>query len=380
MSTGSTKQTATELSILLEKEFSAAPVNVKAQSIEKALMSGIDKFQASLPDNLKPEAERFIRRAIIYYQTAEPKQKLHEATPVSFMMAVLEAAEIGLPLDGRLCYAIVYNNKKIDANGKEFYVNEAQCMPDYKGLVAVAKRTGAIKDIYAEIVCEKDRFDFERTESIDRMSHSYPLLGDRGNVMGCYAKVQLPSRDWRFEIMRRQDIDAIRGKSKAANNGPWKNEESSDWKEMAKKAVIKRILKGFMDDPGLSRAIELDDRATGYLPEHMEVQDTRSKTERLTERFAGSLDDRRQTTPTAAREDVHPDYAGVPSSEASETRQNASQELPGEVSDLIGKINRAKSVSAVQALLEEWDTIMETYGGSTNHVADAFARAETRLK
>lgn len=306
MSTATTQPKSTEIAILLNKALDQAPQGVVAQGIEKALASNIAKFRDTLPTQLRSEAERFVRRAIIYYQTAEPKTKLHLCTPQSFIMCVLEAAEIGLPLDGKLCHAIAYNNKKQDAKGKDYWEHEATCMPDYKGLIAVAKRagTGTVKDIYAEIVCENDDFTFERTESVDKLSHTYPLFGDRGKVVGCYAKVQLPNGSWRFEILRRSDIDQIRGKSKAATSGPWKDEESSDWNEMAKKTGIKRILKGFMDDPGVARAMELDDRAIGYITEEP-PQDTRPKIDRLAERLLGTGDDRRECAPTSERPNVH---------------------------------------------------------------------------
>jgi recombination protein RecT len=252
-----------ELSVLLDQVLAASPLSVVAQSIENTLLNNVEKIRTALPSYFNGEAERLVRRAIIYYQNADPKTKLHLATPQSFMMCVIKAAEIGLPLDGRLCHAVVFNNKKI-VNKVETWVSEATCMPDYKGLIAVAKRTGTIADIFAEIVCEKDEFSFRRTEGVDKLDHTYSMTESRGAVIGCYGKVMLPSGAWRFEIMRRDDIDSIRGKSKAAAFGPWKEVESNDWREMAKKSVLKRMLKGFADDPGLMRALELDDESTGY--------------------------------------------------------------------------------------------------------------------
>lgn len=252
-----------ELSVLLDQVLAASPLSVVAQSIEHTLLKNVEKIRTALPSYFNGEAERLVRRAIIYYQNADPKTKLHLATPQSFMMCVIKAAEIGLPLDGRLCHAVVFNNKKI-VNKVETWVSEATCMPDYKGLIAVAKRTGTIADIFAEIVCEKDEFSFRRTEGTDKLDHSFSMTEPRGAVIGCYGKVLLPSGTWRFEIMRRDDLDAIRAKSKAAAFGPWKELESADWREMAKKSVLKRMLKGFADDPGLMRAVELDDEASGY--------------------------------------------------------------------------------------------------------------------
>lgn len=335
-----------------------------SREIEKTVLTGIEKFRDTLPLQYRNDAERFVRRAIIYYQTAEPKHKLHLATMQSFIMCMFEAAEIGLALDGRLAYAIVYNNKKKDTGGREYWEHEAQFMPDYKGLIAVAKR-GLIEDIYAEIVCENDKFSFERTESVDKLSHSYDLFGDRGIVVGCYAKVKAPNVDWRFEILRRSDIDEIRGKSKAAESGPWKTEESSDWREMTKKTAIKRILKGFMDDPTISRAIELDDKAVGYSQEFLGqsmrgITDERGKIQTPFE-FA-SADDRREFVP--AKTDAHPEMKTAPKQqEQREPESGGTVEDKSRFSDaataLIQSLIKVNTTKGLQMRADRWNAIKE---------------------
>jgi recombinational DNA repair protein RecT len=51
------------------------------------------------------------------------------------------------------------------------------------------------------------------------------------------------------------ELNRIRQKSKAKDSGPW----VTDTNEMRKKTVLKRALKLYCDDPGLTRALEFDD-------------------------------------------------------------------------------------------------------------------------
>lgn len=262
---------------LLEKAIDSTPLNKRIKGMERVLLSeeSQKKIRASMPSNFKGEAERLIRRAIVYFQTND---KLDEATPQSLMMCVIKSAEMGLPLDGRLCHAVVYNNKYKDANGKEYWAKEASTSPDYRGLIAVAKRTGLIDDIYAEVVCEGDEFRWHRTHDKDEMFHSFDLMeSPREKTIGVYSKVKPRNAEWRYELMTLKAILDIRNKSKAKDFGPWKVLDSSDWRQMAKKTVLRRVLNLFCEDPGLAAALDADDREytledAGLVPEQPKRQ------------------------------------------------------------------------------------------------------------
>ena len=70
------------------------------------------------------------------------------------------------------------------------------------------------------------------------------------------------SNGWnRADWMPLVDVQSIRQRSKAKNDGPW----VTDPGEMMKKSGLKRLLKTFSDDPGLLLALERDD-ANGSVP------------------------------------------------------------------------------------------------------------------
>jgi recombination protein RecT len=61
-----------------------------------------------------------------------------------------------------------------------------------------------------------------------------------------------------FDIMVKSEVDKIRRRSRAADDGPW----VTDYEEMARKTVVKRLSKYLPLKPGdkLAQAIEIDNR------------------------------------------------------------------------------------------------------------------------
>lgn len=237
---------------LLERVMAMTPVK-KFKAIDEALKARIDQIEDLLPDMMKGQGDRLAKRAIL---TLSRKGDLKDVTATSFVRCVLEAAEFGLAIDGRLAHAVVFNNKlKID--GKDVWQAEAQLMIDYKGILAVARRTKLIVDCWARLVCEKDEFSLEERDGASHYAH-VPALSMPGATIGAYAVVKLPEGNWRHEWMSIVDLNAIRGRSKSFSKGggPWKTDPG----EMQKKTVIRRLLKMYGDDPAIIRLMEVEDR------------------------------------------------------------------------------------------------------------------------
>lgn len=228
-----------------------APPGTKKRLIDDSLTRRADKLAELLPDNMKDQALRLIKRALLTFE--RNPRGIQDCTPESFIYAVLEAAELGLPIDGRLCYVVPYN-MKIKANGQEWWEKRAKAQPSYLGLVAVAKRSGQIKDCYGNIICEHDNFKHGRSGPTSVLEHTYDV-GKRGDVVGAWAIVTLPDGTWRYEIMDYGEIESIRGRSKSKDDGPW----VTDADQMRIKTVIRRILKLYCDDPAVTRAMDIDD-------------------------------------------------------------------------------------------------------------------------
>jgi recombination protein RecT len=141
--------------------------------------------------------------------------------------ATIVAAELGLTPGSLL--------------GEAYFVpfgNEVQLIPGYKGLIKLARQSGEVLSISAYVVDESDFFEVELGLE-PRVIHRPNLQGRVNRLKAVYAVAKLADGGHAFEFMLPHDIDAIRVRSKGASSGPWK----TDYYEMAKKTVLKRLLK-----------------------------------------------------------------------------------------------------------------------------------------
>lgn len=198
----------------------------------KTMMGWIKGYEGqiakALPSVMTPE--RFSRIAMTAV-TQNPQ--LGQCTPGSFIGALLTAAQLGLEPNTPLgqAYLIPFRNKG---------VLEAQFQLGYRGLIELAHRSGDLASIEAHIVYENDEFEYEL--GLEPKLRHVPAMKDKGGIAWVYAIYKLKTGGFGFEVMSFDDIEAHKKKySKAAGKGfsPWQ----TSWEEMAKKTVIKRVLK-----------------------------------------------------------------------------------------------------------------------------------------
>lgn len=114
------------------------------------------------------------------------------------------------------------------------------CWVADKGLIDLAYRSGEITSISAHEVCENDEFEYEL--GLDEKMRHKPALKDRGEVILYYAVFRTKSGGCGFAVMSVEDVkNHMKKFSQAARGGfsPW----STNFDEMAKKTVIKKVLK-----------------------------------------------------------------------------------------------------------------------------------------
>lgn len=208
----------------------------------EAIIEGDDfkqKVAKALPKHLPPD--RFIRIACTAMMRTP---KLKECEQVSFVNALLSLSQLGLEPDGRRAHLIPFNNTKRG-------VVECQLIVDYKGLVELAMRSGNVANIHADVVCENDDFVYDRGQIA---KHTINFRKPRGKVYAAYATVRFKDGTEKTEVMSHDEIEAIRGRSKAGNFGPWQ----TDWNEMAKKTVFRRLSKWITLSPEYHDILEKD--------------------------------------------------------------------------------------------------------------------------
>lgn len=197
----------------------------------------------ALPSAITPE--RFARMAMTAV-TMNPD--LGRCTPPSFIGALLQAASLGLEPNTSLgqAYLIPYNNYKTG-------VKEAQFQIGYRGMIELAHRSGEFQSIEAHVVYENDEFEYEL--GLDPKLKHKPAMSDRGNPVWVYAIYKLKSGGYGFEVMSKADIDEHRKKYSKAKSSPW----DTAWEGMAKKTVIKQVLKYAPLKSEFARAITDED-------------------------------------------------------------------------------------------------------------------------
>lgn len=139
---------------------------------------------------------------------------------------------------------------------------ECQMIPGYRGLIDLARRSGAVQSISAEIVYERDVFKLSLGVE-NKIDHAPCLDGDRGEFKLVYAVATFKDGGYQFIWMTKGQVEAIRERSKAKDSGPW----VTDYEEMVKKTAIRRLCKMLPMSVELAAAVALSDAAdTGVRP------------------------------------------------------------------------------------------------------------------
>lgn len=207
----------------------------------KAMMPEIKK---ALPSVITPE--RFTRIAL---SALNNNPQLQQCTPISFLAALMNAAQLGVEPNTPLgqAYLIPYKNK-----GNL----ECQFQIGYKGLIDLAYRNGQMQTIQAQAVYENDFFEYEY--GLEPKLVHRPASSDRGELVYFYGVWRATTGGYGFAVMSKADIDAYaKTYSKAFDSSysPWK----TNYEEMAKKTVIKQALKYAPIKTDFQRALSTDE-------------------------------------------------------------------------------------------------------------------------
>jgi len=229
-----------------------------AKRVKRELDLKESAISTVLPEAFRGDVQRFIARAAFYFSREEQKnEQLADCTLDSKMDCVLKAAELGLCLDGRLAYAVPFKR-------------ECQLVVGYKGLCTVARRSGAVKDIFAELACANDEeCSLSIHEDGEKLTHKVDFRKPRGDVQGAYGTLVFPDGRRRFVPMTLEELESIRQRSKMKDRGAW----VTDTNEMYKKTVIRRAIKLYCDEGLIARAYDLDADNIDTAPERDRVID-----------------------------------------------------------------------------------------------------------
>ena len=199
----------------------------------------------ALPRHLNPD--QMLRVALTAFRMTP---KLAECQPASVFAAVVQASQLGLrPNMLGECYLIPYKG-------------QCQLQIGYQGMLELVRRSGLVESIGAYLVRDTDQYEV-RFGTDPGIVH-VPNLDAPGKVILGYAVAKLKGGGTHVEVMTRAEIDAIRDRSQNVQNAkrygkktPW----DTDFDEMARKTLVRRVCKYLPKSNELATAISLNDAA-----------------------------------------------------------------------------------------------------------------------
>ena len=234
--------------------------------IQRMLKHAWPRIEAVMPRHMS--SERLFQLAV---SSINQTPKLAECTPASVLSCIMKCSALGLEpsaVDGLgRAYILPFFNGKTRRM-------EATFILGYKGIIDLARRSGQLVTIHAQAVYEGDAFDYWEDDSGQHFTYrpNRKAVHAPQTLTDVYMTATLVGGGKVFEHMTKEEVDAIRKRSKAANNGPWK----TDYEAMALKTVIRRAARYLPMSTQTQEAVAADEQTpdyTGILSPVIEVDD-----------------------------------------------------------------------------------------------------------
>ena len=191
----------------------------------------IDAGELALPSTVSQDA--FKNAAIVAVQD---NPHILRCEPASVMKAIRTLAGAGLVPDGREAAIVPFKGS-------------AQAMPMVSGLVKVARNSGKITALWADVVYEGETLDIWIEDGERKWNHvqedgsRIDAMSRGGSIRGAYAVAKLTDGSVDFQPMSFDEIEKRR-RASANQKGPKPTGIWEQWyEEMAKKTVIRNLCK-----------------------------------------------------------------------------------------------------------------------------------------
>ena len=221
------------------------------QSLNNLLKRMGPQIQRALPKHM--DADRIARIALTAVRTTP---KLLECDQMSFVAALMQSAQLGVEPNTGLgqAYLIPYGGK-------------VQFQLGYKGLIDLAVRSGQYKAIYAHEVYADDEFSFAYGLHKDLVH--VPASNPQGDPIGYYAVYHLKNGGYDFVYWTRERIDLHANAFSQAVQKGWTSPWKTNYDAMAKKTVLKEVLKYAPKSIEMQKVVEADETIKTEVAEDM---------------------------------------------------------------------------------------------------------------
>lgn len=216
--------------------------------IQALLRNNWDRISAVMPRHMT--SERLFQLTV---SAINQTPKLAACSPASLLSCVMKCSALGL------------EPSAVDGLGRAYilpYGNQATFILGYKGIIDLCRRSGQLKSIHAQAVYSGDEFSFWEDETGQHFKfqpgRDVPHLPEM--LTDVYVAAHLMDGGVVIERMTKDEVEAIRQRSRAKNNGPWK----TDYEAMALKTVIRRAAKYLPMSTQAQEAVAADETTPDY--------------------------------------------------------------------------------------------------------------------
>lgn len=229
---------------------SVVPPKATSLTPVQKVQADVIRFASKILD--RERANEFATRVALIARDNDKLAAAIQRNPDSFLAAYMASVSLDLMPNTPegLAYIIPYGDK-------------VQFQTGYKGLIRLARRSGEIKTLNAELVFKGDIFHarFGTERSIEHEPDFDVDRTDYSKVTHAYATARLTNGEDIFTVMSRKELDKIQATVKSSSTDtPWKQ-----WPErQAIKTVLKRfaqVLPSSTTDESLQKAVAMDSLA-----------------------------------------------------------------------------------------------------------------------
>jgi len=231
----------------IQKPATDKAIQKPPQTLEDIIKSRQGSFADVGTKYMSPE--RLVKLALVMVSKTPDLKRCSALSVVSELMT---CARLGLEpgVEGGR-WLIPFKQGK----GEEVHY-EVVGVTDYRGLIDIARRSGEVLAIHADVRHENDLWEFWIDAGGPTLVHlrHRRAEGERGEIMGAYAIVKLRNGEVQAVYLTLAEVNATKARSKSAKSeySPW----NTDWPSMARKTAIRRVYNLLPKTPEIQAARE----------------------------------------------------------------------------------------------------------------------------
>ncbi len=220
--------------------------NEQQPSLTTVVQRMVPEIQRALPKHMDGDRLARLALTVLRKDAMRPRSdtgpRLADCTAESFAGALLTSAALGLEpgINGE-AYLVAYGR-------------ECTFIAGYQGLVKLFYQHPLAQYITAEVVYERDEFDYAK--GLDPYLIHKPAKGDRGDVAAYYAAARLTTGAKDFVVLTPDEVKALRN-GKVGPQG--KIADPMRW--MERKTAVRQLAKMMPKSPTLTRALDADEQS-----------------------------------------------------------------------------------------------------------------------